>query len=296
MIEELLNIKLTEKIVVELLGTEKGSEICIKHSFDESTFWLLLLDIKDKGLNRVKRALLKEYTQEKDSNLQNEDTVNIDLGSRVLKPNFSEDDRVYFEQAIDIINFLNGEIDQKAKQYETYLVSLKCKLDVCKKLENSLFTTTHKIIPTEQEYTELVNKLKNQDETLVAKEVLRQYEETGGQDTGSILEEIDFKNKKNNDFYKQLSEDLRNFVEKEKDDKLKRKAENLDKEKTEIFEESNIIEPENDEFTENSTEQKKKNLKLRMKLSVIDYNIKMKMVLSKNRNWQILEKDLAQQR
>lgn len=264
MVEDLINRNIIEKIIIELLTT--GKVVNYKeYDFDENLFCLLLLDIKDKGLQRVKKILLQDYTQEK-SNSQPE-KGDFDMGQRTIKPNLEPEDKFYFQQAVKVIDFLNQEVVKKASEYSSYIESLRIKINYLEKNDIYLHIRNGDMFPTEEEYINLTNELKEKDEITVAKEIINNKEI----DPEFNLNDLDFKNRTNKKFFDKILTDIEELKHLEKDNSLTKSEK------------------------EDLIKQKKNNIKLKLQISIIDYNVKMKDVIAKNNNWE-LEKDLVQER
>lgn len=264
MVEDLIYRNIMKKIIVGLLSTKNIFNDFNDYNFDEDLFCLLLLDIEDKGFQRVKKTLLRDYTQE---NLNQQFEKDFDfLGQRVLKRNLKEEDKLYFQHTVRVINFLKEEVVKKASERSSYIESLRIKINCLERNDIYNYMQYSNIFPTKEEYFNLINQLKEKDEITVAKEIFDNKEIA----SEFNLDELDFKNRVNKNFFDKISNDIKElkFLENDKEGRVKNK---------------DLI------------EQKKQKIKLMLQIGVIDYDVKMKDVIAKNNIWE-LEKDLTRER
>jgi len=281
--EEIIYKELEKKVINKFISCDKGYDVCEELGFDETSFCLLLLDVYDKGLQRVKEILLKKYTQE--SNKSKKDNKDqIDLYPRELKPNISVEDKEDFFESIKILGFLNSKIAKKTLEYTTYLKNLP--LNISSMADSKTYHTALKsnLIISEEEYLKLTSELNNQNAKTDLSEIIRGngrgLEEDLQSNLSDLLSEFNFE-KQNRDFYSTLSQELKELC--------------LNQDKTESLAQETSVEdnPEQENISSaKSNENKKQQLiKLKMRINAIDYHTKMSTLIAKKASCSIQDKN-----
>ena len=282
--EEIIYKELEKKVINKFISCDKGYDVCEELGFDETSFCLLLLDVYDKGLQRVKEILLKKYTQESNKSKKN-NKDQIDLYPREVKPNLSVEDKEDFFESIKILCFINSKIAKKALEYSTYLKSLP--LNISSMADSKTYHTALKsnLIINEEEYLKLTSELNDQNTKTILNEIIacngQVLEEDVQSNLTELLNEFDFK-KPNRDFYSTLSQELKELC--------------LNQDKTAPVAQETSVEdnPEQeDNITSAKTNENKKQqlIKLKMRINAIDYHTKMSTLIAKKASYSIQDKN-----
>lgn len=274
--EELIYRELEKNITNKFFSSEKGYEICNKLKFDETSFVLLLLDINDKGIQKVKEDLIKTYTQAS-YNTEIENEQENTFFPRVIKPNLSETEKEDFLEFIRMICYINSKIEKKALSYKMFLKSLQ--LNVESLTEKNIYQfLKNQCLPSEEQYLSIIKDLQNRNINDVLKEKL-QYAETMIKENSQAEFSLqnDFEefglNSKNRDFFEKLSDDL-----KEMNEQCKKNSEN-----------KKLQETSQNNVQSSESENLRKQINLKMQILAIEYYSKINTLIAKRSNCRITE-------